>query len=83
MDLSGANESYLALVGAGGMGIPSIQQPAILRVAPGDPDASYLIHKLEGAGTITGVRMPPAPAAAIDPALIVVIRQWITDGAAQ
>jgi hypothetical protein len=63
------------------VGVPSAEQPAVLRVAPGAPDASYLIHKLEGTAAV-GARMPldgtPLPQADID-----VIRQWITDGAQQ
>lgn len=59
--------------------VPSSQVPAILRVAPGDPDNSYLIQKLEGTASV-GVQMPeggpPLPQATID-----VIRQWISDGA--
>jgi hypothetical protein len=53
----------------------------LLRVAPGDPDDSFLVLKLEGklaAGE--GVQMPlvggPLPAAAID-----TIRRWIAAGA--
>jgi hypothetical protein len=68
-------------VGAGGAGVPSIQQPAVLRVAPGDPDASYLVRKLEGTVGITGEPMPPI--GSLDPTLIAVIRQWITNGAPQ
>jgi hypothetical protein len=83
MDLSDANASYLALVGAGGAGVPSIQQPAVLRVEPTDPNASYLIRKLEATAGITGGRMPPLPAGAIDPTVIMAIRQWITNGANQ
>ncbi|MEX2124743.1 MAG: Ig-like domain-containing protein [Woeseia sp.] len=59
--------------------VASSQVPSILRVAPGDPDNSYLIQKLEGTASV-GVRMPesgpPLPQASID-----VIRQWIIDGA--
>lgn len=29
-----------------------------LRIAPGDPDASYLVSKVKGDATITGSRMP-------------------------
>ena len=76
MDLSDADASFVALVG-----VSSTQQAAVLRVAATDPDNSYLIRNLEGAAGITGVRMPPLPAAAIDPAVIAEIRQWITDGA--
>ena len=79
MNLSDANASYLALVGGGGAGIPSIQQTAVLRVSPGLPDDSYLIRKLENAVGITGGPMPPV--GSVDPATILAIRQWITNGA--
>jgi len=50
------------------------------RVSPNNPDASYLIRKLEGGPGISGSRMPPGgpfiPAANIQR-----IRDWITDGA--
>jgi len=69
-----AAHSYDLLVG-----IPSAEQPAVLRVDPGHPDDSYLVRKLEGAAGITGVRMPFGgpylPQATID-----VIRQWILAG---
>ena len=59
--------------------VASTQVPSILRVAPGDPDNSYLIQKLEGTASV-GVQMPeggpPLPQDSID-----VIRQWISDGA--
>jgi hypothetical protein len=59
---------------------PSVEVPALKRVTPGQPDASYLIQKLEGHAAV-GAQMPlnqsPLPQATID-----VIRQWITDGAA-
>ena len=61
------------------VGVPSAQEPGIQRVAPNDPDNSYLIQKLEGTAS-TGAQMPlggnALPQADID-----VIRQWITDGA--
>ena len=61
------------------VGVPSAEVPSILRVQPGEPDASYLVHKLEGTAAVGG-RMPlnatPLPQADID-----VIRQWITEGA--
>jgi hypothetical protein len=67
-----AGSSYDLLVG-----VPSVQQPSTLRVAPGDPDASHLIRKLEGTA---GTRMPLG-GPYLDQATIDVIRQWITDGA--
>lgn len=58
----------------------STEQPALLRVAPGNPDASYLIQKLEGTAAV-GARMP-LNAPALPPETIAVIRQWIVNGAA-
>ena len=70
-----AAHSYALLVG-----VPSVEQPNVLRVSPGNPDASYIVLKLEGASGISGGRMPLGgpylPQSTID-----VIRQWITDGA--
>ena len=72
-----AGSSFADLVGTDGQGVASSQQPAVKRVAPGDPDNSYLIMKLEGTA---GSRMPrgQAPLTAEE---IAVIRQWITEGA--
>jgi hypothetical protein len=62
------------------VGIPSAEQPNLLRVKPGDPDNSYMVHKIEGLPGIDGGQMPlmetPLPQATID-----AIRQWITNGA--
>ena len=67
------------------MGVPAANEAAraagLLRVAPGDPDHSYLLLKLEGKlGPDEGVQMPlvggPLPASAID-----AIRRWIAAGA--
>lgn len=70
-----AAHSYNLLVG-----VPSAEQPNLLRVKPGDPDNSYMVHKIEGLSGIVGGQMPlgetPLPQATID-----AIRQWITDGA--
>jgi hypothetical protein len=71
-----AGHSYNLLVG-----VPSSEQPNLLRVKPGDPDDSYMVHKIENSPGISGGQMPlnemPLPQATID-----AIRQWITDGAA-
>jgi hypothetical protein len=70
-----AAHSYNLLVG-----VPSTEVPSILRVAPGDPNNSYIIQKLEGHAAVGG-QMPlgetPLPATTI-----AFIAQWITDGAA-
>jgi hypothetical protein len=70
--------SYALLVG-----IPSAEQPNVLRVSPGNPDDSYLVRKLEGPSAgISGGQMPlnqdPLAQSTID-----AIRQWITNGALQ
>ena len=61
------------------VGVPSREDSSFLRVAPGDPGQSYLIHKLEGTAS-SGAQMPlggpPIPQSTID-----FVRQWITDGA--
>lgn len=75
MDLTSADASFAALVG-----VASIQQAATLRVAPSDPEQSYLIQKLEGTGL--GSRMPLGgpflPQADVD-----VVRTWIQQGASR
>jgi hypothetical protein len=58
---------------------PSVESPSLLRVAPGNPDASYLVQKLEGTAAVGG-RMPlNGPPLSAD--VIAVIRQWIAAGA--
>jgi hypothetical protein len=70
-----AAHSYNLLVG-----VPSNEQPSLLRVKAGDPDNSYMVHKIEGLPGISGGQMPlgqtPLPQATIN-----AIRQWITNGA--
>ena len=69
-----AGSSFANLVG-----VVSNEVPSLLRVAPGDPDASYLIRKLQGEAAVGG-RMPligpPLPQSTVD-----VIREWISNGA--
>lgn len=73
LDLS-ASVAFTNLVNTGS------SQTSLLRVAPGDPDSSYLIHKLEGRAGIIGNRMPQGgpflAAAELD-----TIKAWITAGA--
>jgi uncharacterized protein (TIGR03118 family) len=75
MNLSNAAASYAALVG-----VASLEQPAVLRVSPGNPDASYLVRKVEGAASISGSRMPLG-GPFLDTATIAQIRSWIGSGA--
>ena len=62
------------------VGVASLEQPGLMRVKPGDPDNSYLIHKVEGTAGITGSRMPlGGPALSQDTSNQ--IRAWISSGA--
>jgi Bacterial Ig-like domain len=70
-----AAHSYNLLVG-----VPSNEQPSLLRVKAGDPANSYMVHKIEGLPGISGGQMPlgetPLPQATIN-----AISQWVTNGA--
>jgi hypothetical protein len=59
----------------------SSDKPGAVRVIPGDPENSYLIHKLEGRPGIVGQRMPIS-GPFLSPGQIAVIRRWIELGAA-
>jgi len=61
------------------VGVASSEASSILRVAPGDPDNSYLIQKMEGTASV-GAQMP-LNAPPVEQVSIDVIRQWISDGA--
>lgn len=69
-----AASSYALLVGVASAEVPSLQ-----RIAAGDPDASYLVQKLEGRAAV-GVRMPYG-GPYLDDASIAVIRAWVAAGA--
>ena len=77
LSLADADTSFLELVGQFSN---QNGQSAVLLVAPNDPDASYLIRKLENTAGITGSRMPMG-GAALPQTDINQIRQWISDGA--
>jgi len=62
------------------LNVRSVEQPALLRVQPGDPDASYLVHKLEGRVGISGRRMPFTPPY-MSEGQILILRRWIEIGA--
>ena len=66
--------SYAMLVN-----VASAEVPALMRVNPGNPDASYLVQKLQGNNAV-GARMPFGgpylPQEQID-----LVRQWISAGA--
>ncbi len=73
-DFSTPDIAYAHLVG-----VRSVLRPGLLRVAPGDPNNSFLIHKLEG-HDLVGLRMPQN-ADPLTPGQIQIIRRWIERGA--
>ena len=68
--------SYQALVSQ-----PSRFKAGAVLVVPGDPDASYLVHKLEGAADIVGSRMPRGTGPFLTSGQMQIIRRWIELGA--
>lgn len=70
-----AQNSYDNLVN-----IRSNEQPDLFRVEPGNPDASYIVRKLEGGPNITGGQMP-LDRTPLDQRTINAIRLWIAQGA--
>ena len=62
------------------VGVTSPAKPGAIRVIPGDPENSYLIHKLEGRPGIVGTPMPRGNAL-LSAGQILVIRRWIELGA--
>ena len=71
--------SLVAPARAAIVGVPSTEVAGMMRVAPGDPDASYLLHKIADASPADGDRMPPdqpLPAYKIE-----AVRRWIAAGA--
>lgn len=75
MNLSSAAASHAALVN-----VASVEVPALMRVKPGDPANSYLIHKLEG--TQAGGGRMPLGGPFLDQATIDTVKSWIQAGAA-
>jgi hypothetical protein len=63
------------------VGVASREKPALMRVAPGDPDNSYMVHKLEGGPNIIGTRMPRGNGPFLSANQMLVIRRWIANGA--
>lgn len=75
MNLTSAAATFAAIVS-----VASVQQPAVRRIAPNDPDASYLVRKIQGAAGITGSRMPLG-GPFLDQATIDAVRAWVSAGA--
>lgn len=77
LDLSSAAIAYSSLVN-----VPARRNPAVLLVVPGDPENSYLIHKLEGRlGPGDRSRMPEDGPPFLTEGQIRVIKRWIEIGA--
>jgi Planctomycete cytochrome C len=68
--------SYAALVN-----VPSSGKAGETRVVPGNPDRSYLVHKLDGAPDIVGQRMPRTGGPYLTQGQMSIIRRWIELGA--
>ena len=68
--------SYQALIGQ-----PSRFKAGAVLVVPGDSNASYMIHKLEGAADIAGSRMPRGTGPFLTSGQMQIIRRWIELGA--
>lgn len=60
--------------------VRSNERPALLRVDPGAPDSSYLVHKIEGRSSIVGERMPFGQEP-LSQEEINALRTWIENGA--
>lgn len=70
--------SYMSTVN-----VPSEELPSMHRVEPGDPDQSYLVHKIQGTHLDvggSGLRMPRGQEPLSDDQ-IQLIRNWILQGA--
>jgi hypothetical protein len=60
--------------------VPANQCASRLRVAPGDPDNSYLIDKIKGINLCFGSQMPKV--GSLTDAEIQIVADWVSDGAA-
>jgi hypothetical protein len=70
-----AGNSYAMLVN-----VASAEVPGTLRVNPGNPNASYIVQKIEGIAAV-GVRMPANGPPYLPQDRIDLVRRWIAAGA--
>ena len=61
--------------------VASARKPGAIRVIPGDPENSYLVHKIEGRSGIVGVRMPTTGPPYLTDGQILILKRWIALGA--
>lgn len=57
--------------------VASQEKPDLMLVAPGAPEASYLIMKVKGSEGISGKPMPPAGRTPLTDEEIVLLEEWI------
>lgn len=64
------------------IGVASVQSPEVLLVAPGDPDASYLLCKIDpGCADRNGTSLMPLSRSPLSAESIDAVARWIADGA--
>jgi hypothetical protein len=61
--------------------VPSRLKPGAIRVIPGDPENSYLVHKVEGRAGIVGLRMPFSGRPFLSDGQVLILKRWIEIGA--
>jgi hypothetical protein len=72
-----AGNSYALLVN-----VASAEVPGLMRINPGNPDASYLVQKIQGNAAV-GVRMPANGPPYLTQPQIDLVRGWVAAGAPQ
>lgn len=75
LDLSTLDGAFKTAVGR-----PSTQAPSLSLIAPGQPEASYVLQKIRNLQRV-GTAMPPPPSAPLCDAKLRAIERWIRDGA--
>jgi hypothetical protein len=61
--------------------VTATQNGSLKRVNPGNPEASYVVHKIEGRAGIVGRRMPFNGPPFMTDGQILILRRWIELGA--
>lgn len=61
--------------------VASARKPGAIRVIPGDPENSYLVHKIEGRSGIVGARMPISGPPFLTDGQVLILKRWIELGA--
>jgi len=63
--------------------VPSVEVPTLMRIKPGLPDSSYLVHKIQGTQASVGGSggQMPFGASPLTQAQVDTIRSWVSVGA--